>query len=381
MQKILLCLFLLPFFNSFGQFETREIWNDGEIRSYIIHVPQGYQGESELPLVINMHGFGSNPVEQLAYTRFNTQADLNNFFVVYPAGIEATIPIGTGNHWNAGFDTGVDDIGFINKIIDFMWNEYQIDLSRVYATGMSNGGFMSYTLACELSGRIAAVASVTGALTVLQEESCSGSYAVPVLQFHGTEDEVVPYQGSEFFSSIPDLMNFWAEKHGCPLETVEENLEDDRTTDGSTVTKITFTSCDDVVLYRINNGGHTWPGGAIDQPLLGNTNRDINASALIWEFFSQYQHPDPAPARVITSVDPIATTGRIFPTIFDSHLVIRDLEGAEAVMMDETGKVWKKERIPNDLHTWDVASLASGFYLIRLQRINRPAEVIKFIKL
>lgn len=378
MRIILSGLLFFVIHSSYAQFDTREVWNDGEIRSYIVHLPESYSGETELPLVINMHGFGSNAEEQLIYTRFNTQANINNFIVVYPLGLEATIPIGTGNHWNAGFETGVDDIGFINKIIDLMWNEYQIDLSRVYATGMSNGGFMAYTLACELSGRIAAIASVTGAMSVVQEASCEGDYAVPVLQFHGTADEVVLYEGSEFYSSIPDLMDFWAIKHGCATDKTEENLPDDRPSDGSTVTKITYSNCEDVVLYRINEGGHTWPDGAID---IGSTNRDINATALIWQFFSTRQHTDPVPARVITSVEPRAQKGRIFPTLFDSHLIIRDLEGAEVVMMDQTGKVWKQEKIPSNVHTWNVGSLASGFYFIRLYHTNQATEIIKLIKL
>lgn len=381
MRLILILLLICSTLSLSAQDETREVWHDGEIRSYLLHLPDAYDGESGLPLVINMHGFGSNATEQQIYTRFNSLSDQNNFIVVYPQGLPAEIPIGEGNHWNAGFGTGVDDTGFLDKLIDLLWNEFKIDLSRVYATGMSNGGYMSYTLACELSGRIAAIASVTGSMTTLQETSCNGEYVVPVLQFHGTADPVVNYEGDENYLSIPDLMEFWADKQGCVPEINEEDLPDTRPEDGSSVTIVSYSDCNDVILYRINNGGHTWPNGAVDLPEAGSTNRDINASSIIWNFFSQYAHPDPQPGRVITSVEPVAREGRIFPTLFDSYIILRDLSGAHIMLMDRTGKVWKEERITSEIHTWNLNALSSGLYLIRVQFPDRKTETVKVVKL
>lgn len=366
--------------SSSAQEVVREMFHDGEVRTYRVYLPDGFTGESGLPVVINMHGFGSNAIEQRIYTRFNLEADRNNFIVVYPQGTVATIPIGTGNHWNAGFNTGVDDIGFIDKVIDRLWNEFDIDLSRVYATGMSNGGFMAYTLACELSHRIAAVASVTGSMTVLQQTSCNPGYAVPVLQFHGTADPVVDYEGTEVYPGIPELMDFWAEIHGCQTITTETDLEDERTDDESTVTLITYQECDDVILYRINDGGHTWPDAVLELDEAGPTNRDVNATSLIWTFLSMYEHPDPAPAA-ITATEELPRRGRIFPTLFDSHLVLRDLEGVQVTLMDRTGRVWKEEVIRSSLLTWEMSELASGLYLIRLEYPNQEPETLKVIKL
>jgi len=380
MKYVFLLLFALILTPLAAQEEEREIFHDGEIRTYWVHTPDGYTGEGGLPVVLNFHGFGSNATEQRVYTRFNLLADRENFIVVYPQGTVATIPIGTGNHWNAGFASGVDDVGFVDKIIDRLWSEYDIDLSRVYATGMSNGGFMAYTLACELSERIAAIASVTGNITIAQLASCTGEYIPPVMQFHGTEDPVVSYQGSDFYPSVPALMDFWAERHGCLTETMEENLEDKRQSDGSTATLVTYEECNDVLLYRINNGGHTWPDATVDLPEAGSTNRDINASSLIWAFFSSYEHPNPAAGRV-TSTERIARQRRVYPTLFDSHLVLRDLEGVKAVLMDQSGRVWKEQTITSNLMTWEMVSLASGLYLLRLQFPNREPETIKVIKL
>ncbi len=380
MKNTFLLLILGLALTASAQDQEREIYHDGMVRTYYVHLPEGYNGEAGLPLVFNFHGFGSNATEQRIYTRFNFLADQHNFIAVYPEGTVASIPIGTGNHWNAGFGTDVDDVGFVDKMIDRLWSEYDIDLSRVYATGMSNGGFMSYTLACELSDRIAAIASVTGNITTLQQASCTGSYVPPVLQFHGTADAVVNYEGSDFYPAVPDLMDFWAERHGCQTETNTEELEDKRSSDGSTVTLITYQDCDDVIFYRINDGGHTWPDGAVELPEAGSTNRDINASALIWEFFSRYQHPEPAAGR-ITSTERVAIKGRVFPTLFDTHLILRDLHGVNAVLMDQTGKVWKQQTIHSNLMTWEVSDLAPGLYLIRLQHPDRDPETLKVIKL
>ena len=143
-MTLLRCLLLFTFISTsaLGQLTKKELVVDGVRRTYSIYLPGGFAGESGLPLVINMHGLGSNATEQAAYSRFNTLADVENFIVVYPEGLEATVPDinFTGQHWNAYFDTGVDDVAFMDLLIDVIWNQYQIDVSRVYATGMSNGG-------------------------------------------------------------------------------------------------------------------------------------------------------------------------------------------------------------------------------------------------
>jgi len=141
--------------------------HDNLERSYIIYIPESYTGDDPVPVVLNFHGYTSNAQDQMGYGDFRTVADQENFLVVHPQG---TIDPSSGQtFWNAQwFLDGVDDIGFVSALIDSLAGEYNIDLSRVYSTGMSNGGFLSHTLACELSDKIAAIASVTGSMTIIQ---------------------------------------------------------------------------------------------------------------------------------------------------------------------------------------------------------------------
>jgi polyhydroxybutyrate depolymerase len=202
------------------------------------------------------------------------------------------IPGGTGNTWNVSFQGGADtdDTGFISALIDRLHIDYDIDLTRVYSTGMSNGGYMSYKLACE-TNRIAAIASVTGSMVPSELANCSPIRATPIMQIHGTTDPVVPYEGAVWTTGIESLVDWWVAHNGCMDGPAITDVPDINTDDGCTAELYEYTSCDDgtkVEFYKITNGGHTWPEGLVETGA-GNTNRDFNASAIIWEFFSQYQ--------------------------------------------------------------------------------------------
>jgi polyhydroxybutyrate depolymerase len=247
------------------------ITHDGLLRTYRLHLPVNYDQDSIYPLVINMHGLGSNAWEQELYTEFNNVSDTGRFIVAYPNGINET--------WNVSSEAGTDDVGFISALIDSLDMEYGVDLQRVYATGMSMGGFMSYRLACQLSDRIAAIASVTGLQAFYP---CNPGKPVPVVQFHGTLDPIVPYSG------VATTINNWVTGNGCPATPVLTELPDLDTNDNSTVTVSYYGLCDDsteVMLYTIIGGEHTWPGAAI---IIGITNQDIHASNEIWKFFKKF---------------------------------------------------------------------------------------------
>jgi polyhydroxybutyrate depolymerase len=141
------------------------IFTGGIYRNYRLYIPAIYTGASARPLIINMHGYTSNAIQQQLYSNFGPIADTANFLMVYPNGTSS----GGSQFWNAGISPlGVNDISFLSNLIDSLKAQYNIDLNRVYSTGMSNGGFMSHTLACELSNRITAIASVTGSIFVSQ---------------------------------------------------------------------------------------------------------------------------------------------------------------------------------------------------------------------
>ncbi len=270
--------------------------HDGEERSYIVHLPPNFSKAQTLPLMISLHGRGTTNTVHMQYTKLNAVADAQNFVVVYPLGLVRNLQSGTATHWNAQFGTGVDDIGFIDKLIDQLYTDFGIDLQKVYVSGFSNGGFMAYTLACELSDRIAAIAPVSALLPISQQSNCELQHAVPVLHFHGTADVTVPVSGIPNFAlSVAESTRFFAKQYNCEVDPLVTQLTDTAPDDGSTVAKFEYQSCDDktaVVYYMATNAGHTWPD-ALEASQLGITNRDINASAIMWEFFKPITHPNP----------------------------------------------------------------------------------------
>ncbi len=271
-------------------------------RSYRLHVPPSYTGSSPMPVVISSHGAGSNALEQEVYSAFSTKSDAEGFIVAYPQGLAP----GGSTFFNAWQLASVDDVGYITALLNSVESQLCTDRSRVYATGISNGGMLSVRLACSMSSRIAAIAPVAGsyfppmALNLNAAETCPDTRAVPVIAFHGTADDTVPYPGGQpanFFVNyrLPqddttpdeDILADWAAHNGCAGARQETQIDTE-------VALIEYGSCVDgatVQLYRVDPGGHTWPG-SFDVPSLGYTTQQIDATDLIWTFFTGFTVPD-----------------------------------------------------------------------------------------
>jgi polyhydroxybutyrate depolymerase len=276
--------------------QTYSFTYQGQSRNYIVHLPTGFTQGQHLPLVFNFHGYTSNASQQESYTQFDAVADTAKFIVVYPNGIS--------NAWNAGIglDPTIDDVGFVSVLIDTLHKNFGIDLCRVYATGFSNGGFLCHRLACELSDRFAAIASVSGTIgTSTSTFICNPSRIVPVMHIHGTSDATVSYTGTTYATSVDSTIHFWVDRDICPATVDSTNLPNTNTSDGSTVTKFHYGLCQDsseVILLKIYGGSHSWPG-AIG---LSGTNMDIKASGVIWTFFRNHHLP-----CAITSIDNLSS--------------------------------------------------------------------------
>lgn len=258
---------------------------DGLNRTYRLYVPETYAPGTQVPLIMNLHGYGSNNIEQEFYGDFRPIADTAGFLVVHPNG---TLDAFNNMHWNTFGTSQVDDVGFLSALIDTLSAHYSIDPKRVYSTGMSNGGFMSFSLACELSNRIAAIASVAGTITGFNLDECLPLRPVPVMQIHGTADGTIPYDGNPLFVSVPALIDFWVEHNQCHPEPIITELPDIDPTDGCTAENHLYTdgvNGSTVEHYKIIDGGHSWPGAPI---IIDVTNMDFSASKEIWRFFNQY---------------------------------------------------------------------------------------------
>ncbi|WP_176728796.1 extracellular catalytic domain type 1 short-chain-length polyhydroxyalkanoate depolymerase [Thermogemmatispora onikobensis] len=257
-------------------------------RSYRLHIPPGYQPDQPLPLVLNFHGHGSNGQQQETYTGFSSLADRANFLVVYPDGVLA--PDGkTG--WNAygPHPTPVDDVRFTSDLLQTLERHWCLDLRRIFATGLSNGGGLTALLACRLSTQIAAFAPVAGAFYPLPG-GCHPQRSVPLLEIHGTGDFIVPYEGMPGLGlpPIPQWLEDWARRDGCQQGPTVFLTQSDIT--GEAWSHCTAPGL--VVHYRVAGGGHTWPGSLIPVPYLGKTTHTLSATAVIWQFF--VAHPLPS---------------------------------------------------------------------------------------
>ena len=287
-MKKLILLIILPYFTISQEVTTEIMLYDGIERSYILYVPDSYSQNIPVPLVLNLHGYSSNAGQQMIYSDFYNIADEEGFILIHPEG---TTDSNGFQFWGSDLMSNVDDVGFLNALIDAIALEYNINLNRIYSMGMSNGGFMSYSLACELSDKIAAIASVTGSMTINQIMSCNPDRPVPVMQIHGTADLVVLYDGNDWgIESIDNVISYWVDFNDCETEPIFNNIPDINLIDLCTAEHYIYNNGNNdssVELYKIINGGHTWPGAAI--PIVGtNTNQDINASERIWDFFNKY---------------------------------------------------------------------------------------------
>jgi polyhydroxybutyrate depolymerase len=254
----------------------------GTTRQYRLHVPDGADGTMPLPLVLNFHGYTSNAGQQIALTRMIDEADARGFVVAHPEGT------GLLRSWNAGplccgtaVSTDVDDVGFVRAMIDDIASRTCIDPRRVYSTGMSNGGFLSYRLACEAADVVAAIAPVAGVLGIPPGD-CTPSRPVPIMHFHGTTDPLVPYDGGTLnpTPSVAETIDGWASRNGC--------------TDAPEITyDVGDTTCETrdecaggaVVTVCTSEGeGHIWPGGAG----FAGGDADIDATSEMWAFFSRF---------------------------------------------------------------------------------------------
>lgn len=325
---------------------------DGLVRTYRLYVPQGVDGETAVPLVVNLHGAGSNAMEQEYYSDFNKVADTAGFVVVYPNGLNGL--------WNVYQGASPDDVGFISALIDTISAKFNIDQRRIYATGMSMGGFMCYRLACQLSNKIAAIGSVAG---LMSYPDCSPGRPFPVCQIHGTADSTVLYK------FVPLTINFWTGLDECTDSTVV-NLPDIDTTDQSTLTLTTYKPCNgetEVRLYTINGGGHSWPGASY---IIDVTNQDIHANVEIWNFLSRFTLPEGA------GVDEIENSANL--TIYPNPLTDRSVIEVKGMMnqawrlrlFDVSGRLIRQEIVNDNKIPFVRSGLKSGIYVVELSSGN-----------
>ena len=249
-------LLLLLFINAiYTQWFTIE--HDSIVRTYYMSYPDNFDSSESPALIINMHGYGGNSQSQLSSSEMDPFAHASNIAVVYPQGAINGWGI---TAWNIGTfwdQSNLDDVGFISLMIDQISNDFEIDLDRVYACGMSNGGYMAYELACELEDKIAAFGSVTGnfMLNTSSGQNCEFTREIPIVHFHGTADSTVDYYPPTFDQalSVSESIDFWSEYNDLDLESIYQlnnNVEIYKYYNQNSTTEFLH--------YKVYGGGHTW---------------------------------------------------------------------------------------------------------------------------
>jgi len=294
-------LFLISFFTitAFAQPQQKNehILVDGISRQFVTYIPS-IISSAKLPIIISLHGRLGTGRGQMGFADFRALAQKDKFIIVCPSGINRS--------WNDGRPTpaqekGINDVKFIDHLITYIINTYNGDSTRVYLTGMSNGGFMSSRLACELNYRIAAIA-VVGA-SMAEYVSYHPTKAMPVMYIQGTKDPLVPFEGGEIKSSAGGavygheaILKLWAAIDRCSSTPVTTNIPDNAN-DGTSIVREEYSNPKTgvkVIGYTITNGGHTWPDGSQYLPkfLVGTVSHNMNACEVIWNFFKGYKLVD-----------------------------------------------------------------------------------------
>lgn len=253
----------------------QEILFDGDRRQFLLHVPASLSANRPPALVLNFHGLGATASQQERLSGMSTVAEREGFIVVYPEGVNKAWHAGSGPKAQA-------DLDFIKALIDELTSRYEIDAKRIYATGISNGAGMANRVACDMAEEIAAIATVAGAYSRWWD--CSPSRPVAVLAFHGLEDRIVPYEGSEHGRFVPAIREWaagWAELNGCEDGVSETDLSPG-------VRRREWLGCDGsaaVVLITLDDHGHSWPGS---DRLPRITSQSVDATHLMWDFFQDH---------------------------------------------------------------------------------------------
>ena len=383
MKKSLYTLFLsITLFTVSSQTNTTyTIMSGGVARSYILYVPAIYNASLLTPLVFNFHGYGSNNSQQEFYGDFRGIADTANFIIAHPQGLSSGGSAGFSNFGTVASASG--DINFTKDMIDTISAHFNINPCKIYSTGFSNGGFMSHDLACFLSSRFAAIASVSGSMMPNRVSACNPSHPIPIMQIHGTSDATVSYNGmggSVASLHIDTLVKNWVKFNNCNLTPAFTTLPNTSTTDNCTAEHYVYSGGNansTVEFYKIIGGGHSWPGASYNIPGI-NTNQDFKASKEIWRFFRKYCLTT---LTNIVEVEKQHTVISVYPNPANTILNFSadNLNNVESIeITDVLGKVVLSDNANSN--TVNIEKLQSGIYFLSIKDKYNTSGKAKFIK-
>ncbi|MCO5260339.1 MAG: T9SS type A sorting domain-containing protein [Crocinitomicaceae bacterium] len=369
-------LWIILFGMSFSSFSVAQstvsftMSHGGMTRKYNLYIPASYNPTVAVPLVLNLHGYTSNKEQQQEYTKFDKVADTANIIVCYP---DATPdPIAQQLCWNFGiYGFATNDVDFLEKMVDKIAQDYSIDLARVYGCGISAGATMCYYMACH-SDLFTAIGSVAGAMSHNLYNSCVPTYPMPVIDFRGTDDTVGSWDGDINTQGIEDIIQFWVNKNQCTTTPVVTFPPDINTLDGAYAEHMLYDegiNNHTVEFFKIHGGGHTWPKGTVNVMGVevpypnGNTCMDVDATAEIWRFFSQYPTSSETASVEANEINAISIYPN--PTSSSVQIVLPKQEKSSYAILDLNGKALVKGYLNEIYNVIDVSFLPSGCYFIK----------------
>lgn len=390
MHKIITTiLFFLFSANVFSQMTTYSFNYDGNNRAFNIYLPQSYSEETEdLPVVFFLHGMGGDMTN---FSGLSYKAEAENYIMVVPQALKDEK---TGASWNAGAITvkgniyspnaNIDDVGFISTLLDTVSTWYNVNEEKVYIAGFSLGGFMANKLACELSDRISAIASVSGTMTRKLAINCNPSQIIPSLQIHSTNDNMVSYKGSKNNFGAEELFSFWAKKNKANSTLDTLNLSNN-VNDGYSALKFTYNGknkSNEGVLYRLAGPSHNASWYTI------SSKNDFDAINVIWDFFKTHS--------INRSGSNIKEKASIAETIHDVKIDVYPNPATEKITLnfDNTvkiatvsitntlGKTIQKKNVEDAINdiTFDVRNEFQGIYFFQIEDEKGNKTVIRFYK-
>lgn len=367
LSAVIYCTFLLPLFS---QWSNKSFTYDGSTRQYRVYLPSNYNQSSPASMVMTLHGMGDN-MTNFSTIGMNFIADTANIIVVVPQALSDPY---AGTTWNSGAgymgyfpNSSVNDIGFLNSLLDTIQNNYSINANRVYCLGFSMGGFMTQRLACELTGRFTAVASVAG--TIGQNiNSCAPSKSIPLAHFHGTLDQTVGYTSNQYGINVDSLINMWVGLNSCDTSGLSSTFPD-IASDGYTVDHFIYPNGNEgseVELFRVNGANHVWL-------TYGN---DIDYSVEIWNFFNKHKISLTAGLKTFN----LSNTIQIFPNPTSEKLFVKIQENMnfDYIITQQNGKILLSGYTDVE-HPIEINSLSKGIYFISCNSKDNKRYVQKFV--
>ena len=359
MKNLLLALFSLTVLITKAQSYNDSISWQGFDRSFIVHVPAVYSSTDTVPLVFALHGLGDIASNFESFMGMNAVADTANFIVVYP---QALVDPFTNNQTAfssyINYLSGIDDVGLVSYLIDTLITQYNIDTTRVYVTGFSMGAFMTHRLACQLSGRLTAVASVSGQMALQLPDVCNPTKEIPMMHIHGTADGTVRYNGYDSLQmlSVDSTLAIWRTNNGCSSSPTSVSILPNNAPDNFITTAYRWTDCNnnsEILLYKVDSADHQW---------LYSPANDFDTATEIWKFFMR--HPNDG---LVNGIEPSSENVQkllIYPNPASSRITIKAQQGEEINIYDVMGREMVTTNSSGNTSV-DVSNWKKGVYFVR----------------